>query len=189
MYGTRFVSGWCGYFRAGKAAPAGKILVFDDSRLYGFGRKPKYYRWTTPIEHQLFAADKLPPEASLSPEGRPGERDYLVTHHWTQDLPLLARAMVLAGDTLFVAGPEDLIDEELALKQINTPAMEEKLAEQAAALAGQRGGLLWAVSTADGAKRAQLRLDAPPLFDGMAAAGGRLYLTTQAGTVVCLAGQ
>jgi hypothetical protein len=58
MYGSRFVSGWCGYFLAGKAAPAGKILVFDDSKVYGFGRKPQYYRWTTPIEHQLFAADK-----------------------------------------------------------------------------------------------------------------------------------
>ena len=58
MYGSRFVSGWCGYFLAGKTAPAGKIIVFDDSKVYGYGRKPKYYRWTTPIEHQLFAADK-----------------------------------------------------------------------------------------------------------------------------------
>jgi hypothetical protein len=189
MYGTRFVSGWCGYFRAGKAAPAGKILVFDDARLYGFGRKPKYYRWTTPIEHHLFAADKLPPEASLSPEGRPGEKDFLVTHHWTQDLPLLARALVLADDTLFVAGPEDLIDEEQALKQISTPAMAETLAEQAAAFEGRRGGLLCAVSATDGTQRAQLQLDAPPVFDGMAAAGGRLYLSTQAGTVVCLGGK
>ena len=32
MYGSRFVSGWCGYFLAGKAAPAGRILVFDDRR-------------------------------------------------------------------------------------------------------------------------------------------------------------
>ncbi|UCD50138.1 MAG: PQQ-binding-like beta-propeller repeat protein, partial [Phycisphaerales bacterium] len=59
MYGSRFVSGWCGYFLAGKTAPAGKIIAFDDSKVYGYGRKPKYYRWTTPIEHQLFAADKI----------------------------------------------------------------------------------------------------------------------------------
>jgi outer membrane protein assembly factor BamB len=68
MYGSKFVSGWCGYYLAGKAAPAGRILVFDDSRVYGFGRKPQYYRWTTPIEHHLFAADKAPRASSQSAE-------------------------------------------------------------------------------------------------------------------------
>ena len=58
MYGSRFVSGWCGYYLSGKAAPAGRILVFDDANVYGFGRRPEYYKWTTPIEHQLFAAGK-----------------------------------------------------------------------------------------------------------------------------------
>ena len=96
--------------------------------------------------------------------------------------------MVLCDGTLFVAGPEDLIDEDQAVKQISTPAMVEKLTEQAAAFDGQRGGLLWAVSAADGQKLGQLQLDAPPVFDGMAAAGGRLYLTTQAGKVLCLEG-
>jgi outer membrane protein assembly factor BamB len=107
MYGSRFVSGWCGYFRAGKTTPSGRILAFDESKIYGFGRKPKYYRWTTPIEHHLFAADKTPPPASQSPDERPGERKYLVDLHWTKDLPLFARAIVLADDTLFVAGPPD----------------------------------------------------------------------------------
>jgi outer membrane protein assembly factor BamB len=59
LYGSQFISGWAGYYLAGKASPAGRILVFDDSKVYGFGRKPQYYRWTTPIEHQLFAADKI----------------------------------------------------------------------------------------------------------------------------------
>ena len=90
---------------------------------------------------------------------------------------------------LFAAGPEDLIDEDAALKQINTPAMAKKLSEQAAALAGERGGLLWAVSTDDGENRTQIKLDAPPVFDGMAAAGGRLYLALQSGTIVCLEGE
>ena len=79
MYGSRFVSGWCGYFRAGKAAPSGKILVFDDDRVYGFGRKPKFYRWTVPIEHQLFAASKTLPPESRSPDAKPGERVRAVT--------------------------------------------------------------------------------------------------------------
>ncbi len=405
MYGSRFVSGWCGYYLAGKVAPAGRILAFDDSRVYGFGRKPKYYRWTTPIEHHLFATDRqLPAPHQSAPDAQPGgsrvriekspslnaagkpltveawvkaeaaggvvlargggaqgyvlylqggrphfavrigaevksisakekivgrwahlagvltaepglqlyvdgklatsgkapgllkvdpqeameigadegstvgdyagpfgltglidevrlyrqaltadqiklhaagtgpadtkdqhlvlalsfdhgkatdasgqqndgtvegalpvqgkvgqalkftggpsrPKGFLVDYHWTEDLPFFARAMLLADDTLFVAGPADLVDEEQALRQIDDPQVESELAEQVDALEGKEGAVLWAVSTADGEKRAQCRLDAPPVFDGLAAAGGRLYLSTQNGKVVCLKGQ
>jgi hypothetical protein len=36
---------------------------------------------------------------------------------------------------------------------------------------------------------AQYELDSPPIFDGMIAAGGRLFLSTMDGRVVCLAQQ
>jgi outer membrane protein assembly factor BamB len=183
MYGSTFVSGWCGYFLAGKAAPAGRILVFDDARVYGFGRKPKYYRWTTPIEHHLFAADKLAPPS----DDAQSAKQFAVAHHWTRDVPLLARAMVLADGTLFLAGPVDMVDEEQALRGIKDPEVRRALADQAIALEGKKGGLLWAVSAADGEKLAEHDLDAPPVFDGMAAASGRLYLATQDGAVRCFA--
>jgi hypothetical protein len=80
--------------------------------------------------------------------------------------------MVLAGRTLFVAGPPDLG---------NTG--EEALA----AVHGRKGGLLWAVSTADGSRLAEYKLDAPPVFDSLAAAGGRLYLATTDARVICFA--
>jgi outer membrane protein assembly factor BamB len=62
LYGSRYYSGWSAYYLSGRVVPAGRILVFDDSQVYGFGRKPQYFRWTTPIEHHLFAADKTMPE-------------------------------------------------------------------------------------------------------------------------------
>jgi len=52
---------------------------------------------------------------------------------------------------------------------------------------GRAGALLWSVSTADGARKAQYRLDAPPAFDGLIAAGGKLYMTTIDGAVSCWA--
>jgi len=55
VYGRGFDGGHSGYHVAGRHAPAGKILVHDDDTVYGFGRKAKYYRWTTPIEHHVFA--------------------------------------------------------------------------------------------------------------------------------------
>jgi len=33
------------------------------------------------------------------------------------------------------------------------------------------------------------KLNAPPVFDGLIAAGGRLYLATTDGKMVCLAGE
>ena len=58
IYGRRYAPGAMGYPLAGLMAPGGRILTVDDSTVYGFGRKDKYYRWTTPLEHVLFAADK-----------------------------------------------------------------------------------------------------------------------------------
>ena len=47
---------------------------------------------------------------------------------------------------------------------------------------------MWAVSAADGKKLAEQKLDSPPVFDGLIAAGGRLYLATTDGRVLCFAG-
>ncbi len=58
VYGSHFFGGWSGYMRAGKFVPAGKVLVMDDQQVYGFGREMKYYKWTNPIEHMLYAASR-----------------------------------------------------------------------------------------------------------------------------------
>jgi len=66
VYGRSFAGGHAGYYQAAKFAPAGRILVHDAERVYGFGRKSQYYRWTTTIEHELFAASKIPPKVDLT---------------------------------------------------------------------------------------------------------------------------
>jgi hypothetical protein len=109
-----------------------------------------------------------------------------VKHNWTQDIPLLARAMVLADRTLFVAGPPDLVDEPQAFRQINDPKTKQILTEQAAAIAGDKGALLLVVSATNGNTLAKYDLDSPPVFDGMAAAAGHLYMTTVNGQVICM---
>jgi hypothetical protein len=92
--------------------------------------------------------------------------------------------MVLADETLFLAGPADLIDENQTLREFATPAAQEQLARQAAVLKGAEGASLWAVST-EGEKLAEYKLDAIPTFDGMAAVNGRLYLANTDGSVIC----
>lgn len=70
VFGRNFAGGHSGYHQAGKYAPAGRMLVFDDEKVYSFGRDPEYLRWTTTIEHQLFSADREAPEAPAAVSGR-----------------------------------------------------------------------------------------------------------------------
>jgi outer membrane protein assembly factor BamB len=403
MYGSTFVSGWCGYYLSGRVAPAGRVLTFDDANVYGFGRLPKYYKWTTPIEHHLFSADKISPvqedepdpgarfgvvrveksdslncaktpltvEAWVRPtprggvvvaqggnaqgcalylnKGRPyfavrsngavgsvraderieggwvhlagvmtpekelriyvdgkqagaaagpgfiagnpqeplsigadegsvvgdypgpftmagiidevsvyyralepdeikadfenaaeararraeaalafsfdgdtaadgsgnenhgaivgavavegregralrfsgggrGGPEFTVNHHWTTSLPIFVRGIVLADGTVFVAGPPDTVDEEEAFKAIKTPEVQESLATYTSAFEDGEGATLLLASAAEGKIIGEYQLDASPVFDGMVAAGGRLYMALTSGKVLCMAG-
>jgi len=184
VWGRKWASGAGGYHRAGAYAPAGRIMAIGDTRVYGFGRQTQYFKWTTPLEYHLFSAEKYPQSESIE-------------YHWTDEsVPLLVHAMVLADKTLFIAGPPDVVDEEQAFDYWAMdpsdpdydPDIPAKLAEQDAAFEGQRGALLWAVSTSDGNKMTEYNLESPPVWDGMAAANGRLYLVLKNGIVRCLIG-
>ena len=89
---------------------------------------------------------------------------------WAKKIPIRIRAMVAAGQSLLVAGSPDVVDPK----------------DPWSAFEGRAGGVLRVVSAADGSKLAEYPLDAPPILDGLAAAGGRLYVTTTDGKVTCL---
>ena len=117
----------------------------------------------------------------------PSEDLTAARYAWTLDQPaVVTRAMAVAGDTLFVAGPPDFIDERQAFYHDDDPDVQARLARQAEALAGRHGGQLWVMSTTDGAVVGRYALDTIPTFDGMAAAQGRLFMTTVDGRVLCL---
>ncbi len=191
MYGKTSTGGAGGWYRAAYNAPAGRIMVFDEQRVYAFGRKPQYFPRTTTMEYHLFAAGKQPEIAKFTSSKRdsrrgPGTRPVV---DWSVESPLLGRALVLAGHALLVAGPPDVVDMEVAQLHIDDTATHAKLAEQVAAIEGGRGGLLRVVSAADGKKLAEYPLKSPPVFDGMAAAGGKLYLALIDGSILCFGGE
>ena len=88
---------------------------------------------------------------------------------WSKRIPMRARAMVLAGDVLFLAGSPDVLPAEDPL----------------AAFEGRRGGRLWAISAENGKRVKKIELESPPVWDGMAAAYARLYIATKDGAVRC----
>ena len=57
-----------------------------------------------------------------------------------------------------------------------------------AAYEGRKGGMIWTVSANGGGKIAEYELESPVVWDGMAAAHGKLFLATSDGAVLCLAG-
>ena len=125
----------------------------------------------------------LPAQAKRQAEGQVKRQQ--IQYDWSQPLPLFVRAMVLSGRTLFVAGPAHIIDEEEAYARSDDPEIVARLKKQNEILEGSEGASLWAVAAGDGKKLAEYRLDSLPALDGLAAAGGRLYLVTTGGQVLC----
>ncbi|MCX8038171.1 MAG: hypothetical protein N3D11_14170, partial [Candidatus Sumerlaeia bacterium] len=105
--------------------------------------------------------------------------------------PLLVNAMTLAGKNLIVAGPPDVADESKMLGFLpgDDDEINRQLREQDAAWRGEKGALLHVVGTEKGETLARYRLESVPIFDGMIAACGRIYMSTMDGRVVCLGGE
>jgi hypothetical protein len=88
---------------------------------------------------------------------------------WEQTIPVRAEALVVAGGTLCLAGAPDVAD-----KQDPWGAFENR-----------KGGVLLLLSRTDGRKLAEKKLASAPVYDGMAAAGGRLFIALKNGTLAC----
>jgi hypothetical protein len=95
----------------------------------------------------------------------------------------------VADNTLFVSGPPDIVDEEGNFFILDKAEVVQKLAEQKELLRGSEGALMWAVSADTGRKYSELRLDSLPVWDGMIASGGKLYLAMMNGEIVCYSGE
>jgi outer membrane protein assembly factor BamB len=216
MYGKSVKSGWGGWEVMAKLTPSGRLIAVDGNTVYGYGRKPEFLAESIVLEYQLYAAAKAgdprsiklitqPAKGPVNPfdksmmnyagdwklrQGLPKAEQSAVEFKWLVDKPpLQVRAMVLADKTLFIAGPPDVVDEENAFFALSNSDVLEKLAEQSAMLEGKNGAIMWAVSAANGKKLAEYKLDSLPVWDGMVAANGKLYMTTMKGEVLSFAGK
>jgi len=185
-------AGWGGWANAARSFPAGRILCFNDDKVYGYGRRtvsggPTGHKADA---YHLFAASRkaaaTPPPApqprkKKAPKGRPRRRRAPAKRQplWSDAQSLIVRAMVLASDRLAVAGPVDL-----GKKTPKVLAFENE-AEARAAFEGRKGIYLRIVSAADGKKISEVKLGVMPVFDGMSAAGGRIYLSLKDGSIAC----
>jgi len=153
--------------------PSGRILVESDDAIHGFGQNHYDKMRVDPGgQWALFAAAKdngAPLDLSAKEYRKQAlSGKHAVRFHWWKTIPIQAWAMVSTEDVLFVAGPPG------------------RGVTSQAALEGKAPGKLLAVSPDDGRVLADVSLPCRPVWDGMAAAGGNLYLCLANGRVVCL---
>jgi outer membrane protein assembly factor BamB len=205
MYGKSVASGWGSWEAMARLAPSGKLIAVDDQNVYGYDRKPEFLSESIVEEYQLYAASKATSQASIDRvnvswtshikesgdwqlrQSLPLADQTALDFKWKMDKPKVqVQALALANRILFVAGPRDIVDEETAFFHLDDAYTKQQLAEQSDILKGKEGGWLWAVAAATGQKLSEYKLDSLPVWDGLVAAGGKLYMTTLAGDVVCL---
>jgi len=88
---------------------------------------------------------------------------------WKTMVPLRVRSMVIADGLLFAAGTPDKVDPKDPL----------------AAFEGRAGAELRVFSASDGREVKKYDLPGIPAFDGMSAGGGKLYIATRDGRLLC----
>ena len=182
LYGPHMYGGRAGVAEATRRVPTARIMVCDDDRVYGAQDGYEGVRTAG------FIASKKAPKTEVRKRGNRKIRRVL--HDWRKSTPVHVFGLVLAGDTLFLAGPPRIDESKTreALKALATDEYEPPpvLKDAAETFAGQRGGLLCALRRDDGADVAEMELASVPVFDGLIAAQGRLYAAMKDGSVICL---
>ncbi|MFP4056780.1 MAG: PQQ-binding-like beta-propeller repeat protein [Candidatus Brocadiia bacterium] len=150
------------------AVPTGLMMVFTPRALWGVDRRGRADgRYRLFQQHNTpFSRDEKP-----RPDFRKIPRDRVKQFVWSRDLPVRPRAMVKAGERLY-----------MGVAPVEVPKDDPHAAYQ-----GRLGGGIWVVSAGDGSTIAEHKTAAPAVWDGMAAAHGRLFLSTAEGKVLCYA--
>jgi outer membrane protein assembly factor BamB len=164
VYAQRYRSGVSGAYSA-QSNPSGLIMCFGDDRIYGFRASVMSFGRQRGKENigKLYAWKNYGTETVGQAErAKPA---------WARDLPFYVNAMVLTEDALFMAGPIGSIE------------------ESPEAYHGTMGSCLWAVDCKTGEKRTEYELPCRPVFDGMVAADGRIYVSLANGEIQCWAGR
>ena len=91
--------------------------------------------------------------------------------------------MAMGGERIALAGPVDV-----GKKSTGAALAFANEADARAGFEGKKGVFLRIVSAANGKTVSQIKLPALPSFDGMATAGGRIYISLKDGTVTCFGG-
>ena len=189
LIGTASGAGFFEWASAARQVPFGRILNITDDAVYGYGRVmisgsktghklDGYHLFRSPKIMQFtgYGGGK-PPRGKKRPRGKNQQKPKPV---WSDTNAPIVRAMVVAGETLVVAGPPDLG------KKVDKGGLRFANPDEAlAAVRGQKGVLLQVRSIKDGRTIHKADLSAVPVFDGMSSADGRVYISLESAALEC----
>jgi len=155
-----------GGFGSRLCVPYGLMLAFDEGAAWVVRHRQGEF------DYSLVAENNTPfwPNEVHLPDFRPATKENETKVNWSAALAMRPRAMVRADKAILLGGTGPVAAGE----------------DPYAIYEGRKDGLLWIMSADAGAKLAECRLASPPVWDGMAVTGGRLYLAACDGTVSCL---
>jgi hypothetical protein len=143
------------------AVPFGLMMAFDEQTVWAVRRRTGKRAAKSGLEVVAMPRGDPADTANAVPdfEKRTVGEHEVTGVSWKADVSGRARALLRAGDALVVAGGDE------------------------------RGGFLRVLSAAHGTTVMTRRLEAAPVWDGLAAASGRLYVALETGRVLCLGGK
>jgi len=174
MYGDT----WPGFNHANLAPKSGQLLVIGPKKTYGvqcFPERSTNSPQFIPGKHgYLLFADDNDNEPVLDDRDWGRDKGIGFTRKkepvWHQWVPVRIRAMTLANNRLFVAGPPDVIDPKDPL----------------ATFENRGAAMLWVYDSESGKRTAEYDLKAIPVFDGMIAGQNRIFMSMSDGSLVCM---
>jgi outer membrane protein assembly factor BamB len=185
-----YASGWTKMNKFINMFPnVGQLLVHEEDRIYGvkyftqsqgqsrvfYPEQQGYYLFCDSDEdvRDDLLIDMLDPSGATPSNAntRQSNKNWQEAEAtiWNAWIPVRVRAMVKTGPTLFVAGPPDLIPED----------------DPSAPFEGRATGELRAFNAESGEEIEQYQLPASPVFDGLIAADGCLFMSLENGTLQC----
>ncbi len=178
--GTWFNSNFWKYRTA-----SAQMLVFDEATVYGIMAQkklvPKSYGqdiFTLGSGYSIFAVDlnaksaeRKEPVQGKSTGRKKGKT--AAAKKWQSTSSVRAQAMILAGRYLCLAGAPDVVSRD----------------DSWAAFDDHEGGMLEVYSKSHGKKTSAYKLASTPIYDGMAAANGKLFISLENGSIVCYGGK
>jgi outer membrane protein assembly factor BamB len=189
LLGTNVRAGWGGW-ASGNETIFGRIIAFDDENAYGYGRvsiasgavghrADDYHLYGVKKVLMTTGLPRARRRRGQKPQQQTGKRPSKPEPLWADGRSLIVRALALTNDKLVVAGPADLRKKEAGILAYSNE--EESLA----AFRGEKGLILRVIDKSNGATVSEEKLNAMPVFDGMSAAHGRIFVSLKNGEVQC----
>jgi outer membrane protein assembly factor BamB len=171
---------WTGFNHTNLAPKSGQLLVIGPKDTYALKAYTSRYPLSPKLDPEtkgyLLIADDNDNEPTLDPRAWGKDKGMGFSRgappKWHQWLPIRVEAMALAGPTLVVCGPPDVVKE----------------GDPMAAFEGRLGSRLRTISVSDGKTIETQEMDETPVFDGMIVAEDRLYICTEQGDIICMQG-